>query len=271
MTTLAAPLVAPTPLSPLPPSPVDRTTTFRWHLTAAPAPISPAGERPPSIVVLSGHPAVRAARAQALVACGLQVLAVGTIEAARAVLVPGVAGLVLDRRVPDGDALALVDQLYRTERAPRMVVVTTEESERERVECLVAGADDVVPPLVSVRELVARVRRLVTPVAPTPCRREQQRIAVGRMSIDQDRRSVQVDGTDVALSPTQYQILVSLAVQGGRAVTVRGLIERCWDSHQDQSSCAVRTQVTRLRRALRGAVEIRCVRGEGYRLAEAEG
>jgi two-component system, OmpR family, response regulator RegX3 len=238
----------------------------------APVPSVTAVAGPATVVVLSGDGSSRAIRAAALVGLGLRVVTVGTIQAARAAIVPGVVCLVLDRRAPDGDALGLVDELYRRERAPRMVVVTTRESDRERVESLVAGADDVVAPHVSLSELTARVRRLVTPVTPAPRHRREHRIAGGRVAIDQDRRSVQVDGAEVALSPTQFQILVSLAVQGdGQVVTVRALVERCWDTHQDQSSCAVRTQVARLRRALRGAVEIRCVRGEGYRLAEAEG
>lgn len=242
----------------------------RWRidvaLTSAPAPT----DRGPTVVVLSGHPGSRAARAEALASAGLRVVAVDSIQAARAVLAAGVACLVLDRRAPDGDALALVDELYRGTETPRMVVIANGESDRERVESLVAGADDVVSPEVSAVELVARVRRLAAPVE-TSRRDERRQIAVGRVVIDQDRRSVRVDGTEVSLSPTQYQILVSLAVEDGRAVTVRTLVERCWDAHQDRSSCALRTQVTRLRRALRGAVDIRCVRGEGYRLAEAEG
>jgi DNA-binding response OmpR family regulator len=64
---------------------------------------------------------------------------------------------------------------------------------------------------------------------------------------------------------------VSLAAAGGKTVAVRTLVERCWDAHQDRSSCAVRTQVTRLRQALRGAVDIGSIRGQGYRLAVAEG
>lgn len=268
MTTLVAPSAAPvvprnldhpavSPLDPL---------LVRVHVRVAPP--ADAGA---TVVVLSGHDAVRAARARALAAVGLRVVAVDTIAAARTAVTAGASGLVLDRRAPDGDALGLVDELYCTEGAPHVVVVATGDSERERVESLVAGADDVVPPGVPVTELVARVRRLVVPAGAVPCRPEPHRLAIGRVTIDQDRRSVRVDGTEVALSPTQYQILVSLAVERGHAVTVRSLVERCWDAHQERASCAVRTQVTRLRRALRGAVEIRCVRGEGYRLAEAEG
>jgi DNA-binding response OmpR family regulator len=243
----------------------------RWRIDVALTPAPVATDRGPTVVVLSGHPGFRAARAEALASAGLRVVAVDSIQAARAVLASGVACLVLDRRVPDGDALALVDELYRrTDGAPRMVVIATNDSDRERVESLIAGADDVVSPEVSAVELVARVRRLAAPVE-TSGRDERRQIAVGRVVIDQDRRSVRVDDVEVSLSPTQYQILVSLAVEDGRAVTVRTLVERCWDAHQDRSSCALRTQVTRLRRALRGAVDIRCVRGEGYRLAEAEG
>ena len=271
MTTLVAPVAAvPVRSLPLPGAPHVDPMITRWRIDVALTPASSAADRCPTVVVLSTHPGCRAARAEALAAAGLRVVSVDSIQAARRVLAASVACLVLDRRAPDGDSLTLVDELYRTDGAPRMVVIATGESDRERVESLVAGADDVVSPEVSAVELVARVRRLAAPFE-TVSAEERRQITVGRVVIDQDRRSVRVDGAEVSLSPTQYQILVSLAVEGGRAVTVRSLVELCWDAHQDRSSCALRTQVTRLRRALRGAVDIRCVRGEGYRLAEAEG
>ena len=271
MTTLVAPVAAaPVRSLPLSGAPYVDPVITRWRIDVALTPTPSVADRGPTVVVLSGHPGFRAARTEALAAAGLRVVAVDSIQAARTVLAASVACLVLDRRAPDGDALALVDELYRTDGGPRMVVVAAGESDRERVESLVAGADDVVSPEISAVELVARVRRLATPVEAPP-QAERRQIAIGRVVIDQDRRSVRVDDVEVSLSPTQYQILVSLAVEGGRAVTVRSLVELCWDAHQDRSSCALRTQVTRLRRALRGAVDIRCVRGEGYRLAEAEG
>lgn len=271
MTTLVAPdVAAPARSLPLPGASPVAPLVSRWRVAVALSPTAPTTDTRPTVVVLSAHPRRREIRAEALTKAGLRVVPVDTLRAVRTVLAATVACLVLDRRAPDGDSLALVDELYRRpDGAPRMVVVTDGESERERVESLVAGADDVVSPEVSAVELVARVRRLAAP-AEAPVEPEVRRIEVGRVVIDQDRRSVRVDGSEVSLSPTQYQILVSLAVEGGRAVTVRTLVERCWDAHQDRSSCALRTQVTRLRRALRGAVDIRCVRGEGYRLAEAE-
>ncbi len=271
MTTFAAPAAAPPPVTVrLQPALVAQPDAILAGALFGRHPV-PSTAPAPTVVVLSGHAAARAARTASLAAAGLRAIAVGTIQAARAAVAAGVGCLVLDRRAPDGDALTLVDELYCTEGAPRMLVVASDGSDRERVGILEAGADDVVPPHVPPSELVARVRRLATPVAAPEHRREVRRVEVGRIAIDQDRRTVLVDGDEVPLSPTQYQILVRLAVEPGRAVPVRALVETCWDSHQEQTSCAVRTQVTRLRRALRGAVEIRCVRGEGYRLTEAEG
>lgn len=189
---------------------------------AAPFRPVPVTSGTPLVLVVTADAATRLARSEALAAIGLRVVAVGERRAAREALTLNIACVVLDRSALAIDALALVDELYRGDDAPRMVLVARGATDRERVKGLVAGADDVVPSTVSVDELVARVCRLVVPVsAPTTLMR---RLVVGRVSIDQDRRSVQADGSDVNLSPMQYEILVTLATSDGEAVALRVLM-----------------------------------------------
>jgi len=223
-------------------------------------PTAPARSSRPRLLVVEPDADLRAAYASALAADGHEVHAVATLTAAW-VARPGTFDcVVLDRAAGEDDALLLVDDLYRTGGRTRIVLVSVRASDAERVEGLTRGADDYLAQPVVLPELVARVRRL------SRCRVacSVPPIRLGRVVIDRDRRVARLDGREVDLTPTQYELLVELARQPGHIVRSRLLLERGWDDHRDLDSSVLRPHVTRLRKALRGSIEVRCVRGVGY-------
>lgn len=207
-------------------------------------------------------PQLRAAYAAALAADGHEVEAVASLVHARTARPTTFDCVILDRGSDPGggDALTLVDELYRTGGRTRIVLVSGRTSAAERVEGLTRGADDYLAKPVRLPELVTRVRRL------TECRvaNAAPPIRIGRVVIDQDRRIACLDGVEVDLTPTQYELLVALASEPGRVVRARALLERGWVDHRDLDPSVLRPHVTRLRKALRGSIEVRCVRGVGY-------
>ncbi|HEV7722649.1 MAG TPA: response regulator transcription factor [Iamia sp.] len=223
------------------------------------APAHPVHPSLPRLLVVEPDADLRAAYASALAADGHDVHAVATVAAARAARPATFDCVVLDR-VGGGDDLVLVDEIYRTGGRTRVVVVSGQASDADRVEGLTRGADDYLAQPVGLPELVARVRRLtrcrVTSSAPP--------IRLGRVVIDQDRRVAHLDGGEVDLTPTQYELLVTLAREPGCIVHSRLLLERGWHDHRDLDSAVLRPHVARLRKALRGSIEVRCVRGVGY-------
>lgn len=216
----------------------------------------------PRLLVVEPDGSLRAAFSSALAADGHEVAAVDCVRAARAARPATFDCVVLDRAAGEGDALTLVDELYGAGGRTRVVLVAGRASDAERVEGLTRGADDYLVQPVELPELVTRVRRLTRCRAVTAT----AQIRVGRVVIDQDRRLARMDGQEVDLTPTQYELLVELAREPGCVVQARRLIERGWDDHRDLDTSVLRPHLTRLRKALQGAVEVRCVRGVGYAL-----
>ncbi|HEU5152218.1 MAG TPA: response regulator [Iamia sp.] len=117
------------------------------------------------LLLLEDDPRLRSAFAARLRADGYAVDEVETLGEARAWLDRGIAfdGLVLDRRVPDGDSLQLVEEVGGTAGRPAVVVVSALGDGDERVRGLAVGADDYLVKPVRLDELVLRLQRLLLP------------------------------------------------------------------------------------------------------------
>ncbi len=174
--------------------------------------------------------------------------------------------LLLDRLVPDGDSLELVAELRRQPQRPWLMVLSALGDTDQRVEGFEVGADDYLPKPVRLDELALRIRRLVLrprSAVPGP-------LPVGRVTLDRARREVLLDGERVHVTPTQYAVMEYLATHRDRMVPTEELLAQCWDRNRDLFANPVHSQITRLRKLFRGALEIESVRGSGYAIRVRE-
>lgn len=190
---------------------------------------------------------------------------VGTIDAARTAIADvDYDCLVLDRLVPDGDALDLVADLEAGDDAPPMLVVSALGDGTERVQALEAGADDYIAKPARLDEVSIRVRKLLvrhTSVARGPVR-------LGRVQIDRARRDVAIDGLTIHLTPLQYAVLDYLVAHRDRMASTEELLDHCWDRNRDLVANPLHSQICRLRKIFKGTMRIDMVRGAGYVLRE---
>src|SRR5207302_5136973 len=115
--------------------------------------------------------------------------------------------LVLDLVLPDGDGVSVAKEVRSFSRLP-ILVLSAVGDERQKVRALDAGADDYVTKPFGTDELLARLRAVMRrshDVAGSP------RIAVGEIVIDLQDRSVLRDGTEVHLTPIEFDLLRVLA------------------------------------------------------------
>ncbi len=178
--------------------------------------------------------------------------------------------VLLDLGLPDMDGRDVCRLLRQRSKVP-IIVVTARGDEIDRVILLELGADDYVVKPFGFRELVARIRAVLRrtgeqsePAPPDPC------IVVGQLSIDTRTRSVTLDGSPVALTPKEHDLLVYLARDPGAVFTRKQLIEDVWDQNWWGSTKTLDVHIASLRKKLSPEL-IETVRGVGFRLAEATG
>jgi DNA-binding response OmpR family regulator len=205
--------------------------------------------------------------AQALRGDGYDVEVVTTgAEAMMQVGVQPPSLVVLDLGLPDVDGIALCGAFRNRMPDVPIVILTARAQEIDVVVGLDAGADDYVTKPFRLAELLARVRaHLRRPRlgdTPTP-------LCVGDLVIDGEARRVTVAGDEIELRPKEFELLVLLAANAGRAVPREEIMSSVWDEHWFGSTKTLDMHISALRRKIdrdRRPSRITTLRGVGYRL-----
>lgn len=194
---------------------------------------------------------------------GFAVDHVATIaDADLAVTVTDYDCLVLDRTVPDGDALTMVRVLRDRGDEVAVVVLTARDTVEDRVDGFHVGADDYLVKPFAFAELVSRIRALGRRAAdPTP-----PVLRAGDLELDLARHRAHRDGALLTLTAKEFQVLEVLLSASGRVVGRSELLERCWDEMSAPGSNVVDVLVGQLRRRLGPPDPIETIRGVGYRV-----
>ena len=170
--------------------------------------------------------------------------------------------LVLDRMVPDGDALALVDRMRQDGDTTPTLLLTARSRVSDRVAGFDHGADDYLVKPFAFAELVSRIRALGRRAAdPTP-----PVLRAGDLELDLARHRAHRDGALLTLTAKEFQVLEVLLSASGRVVGRSELLERCWDEMSAPGSNVVDVLVGQLRRRLGPPDPIETIRGVGYRV-----
>lgn len=174
--------------------------------------------------------------------------------------------LVLDRQLPDGDGLLLLDFARQTKLAIPVLFLTARSSLDDRVGALNRGADDYLCKPFEGAELVARVaallRRPREVVAPT--------VEAGNIVLDKATHLAMVGGKPLMIARRESMLLEQLVRRSGQVVTREILDTKLFGFGDSASPNAIEASVYRLRTALSnlGADrQIHTVRGIGYCLA----
>ncbi|MBN1934871.1 MAG: response regulator transcription factor [Anaerolineae bacterium] len=156
--------------------------------------------------------------------------------------------VVLDLKLPGMSGLDVCRQLREWSSVP-IIVLSVRDAERDKVAALDMGADDYVTKPFSMDELLARVRvalrhaaRAAGPADPI--------VTAGNVTIDLSRRTVTRGGNPVKLTATEYRLLAYLAINAGRVLTHRQILEHIWGSAYENETQYLRVYVSQLRRKL---------------------
>jgi two-component system, OmpR family, KDP operon response regulator KdpE len=139
--------------------------------------------------------------------------------------------VILDLTLPDIDGMEVVRRLRMWSAVP-IIVLSVRGDDADKVEALELGADDYLTKPFSARELVARIRVALRHAAhaggTSRAGDVAARFQTGGLLIDFERRLVTVDGHEVHLTPTEYDALKYLAMNAGKVITRRTLLQAIW-------------------------------------------
>lgn len=151
--------------------------------------------------------------------------------------------LILDLGLPDMDGMEVTRQIRSMSTAP-VIILSVRNQENDKIEALDAGADDYLTKPFSMGELLARVRvvlRRLEPKIPTTV------LEAGNLVLDIPRHRVTVNGAEINLTPTEFDILAVLMQNQGIVVTHRQLIKQVWGSVYGDESSLLRVNISNLR------------------------
>ena len=191
---------------------------------------------------------------------GFEVDAVTCLADARAAIGDH-AGVVLDIGLPDGSGLDLLAEWRRAGVEIPVLLLTARDIVADRVEGLDRGADDYLGKPFDLTELSARLRAIMRRASG----RASGDLELGALIISEARRSVALDGEEIAVSRREFAILHALAERPGHVLSRSQLEDRIYGWQEEIESNAVEVHIHKLRAKL-GRSRIETVRGEGYRI-----
>ena len=153
--------------------------------------------------------------------------------------------IILDLLLPDGTGTEVSRELRAWSEAP-IVLVSAVGDEAEKIAALDAGADDYITKPFTMGELLARLRAVLRRAGPPG----EPVLEVGPIRVDLDKQSVTVDGRLVHLTPHEYRILKLLALNPGKLLTHRAILQDVWGPAYGAESNYLHVYVSQLRRKL---------------------
>jgi len=176
--------------------------------------------------------------------------------------------ILLDLMLPGMPGTEVCRQVRQSSAVP-IIMLTAKDSEVDIVVGLELGADDYVTKPYSSRELLARMRAVLRRVSQAEADIDERVLDGGRVSLDIDRHTVTVDGSEINMPLKEFELLELLMRNAGRVLTRGQLIDRVWGSDYFGDTKTLDVHIKRIRSRIEenpgDPVMLVTVRGLGYR------
>lgn len=151
-----------------------------------------------------------------------------------------------------------------------IIFLTAKDTANDAITGLNIGADDYISKPFSLQEVMLRIKAVLRRTTPGDAHRRQGNVlAFETMAIDQDKKRVSIDGSEIPLTRTEYELLRLLVSERGRVLSRQELIERAWPDDVLVSDRTVDVNITRLRKKVGPyAAHIATRMGFGYLFEE---
>ena len=197
---------------------------------------------------------------------GMQVRICSTLEQARKTLETQIPSLVLlDWNMPDGAGDALCRWIRNRWKELPVIFLTVRGDTQDIVDVFQAGADDYVVKPFELEVLYSRIQALLRRSG----NKEETYLSCNGIVIDRKRQVVTCHSEEIALSPSEYQLLLYLMQHKGRTVNREQILEQVWDLNGNYvNNNTLTVTVKRLRDKLHHPACLKTVRSVGYRMED---
>ena len=161
-------------------------------------------------------------------------------------------GLILDVMMPKMDGITATAALRRESNVP-IILLTAKSESSDKVLGLNIGADDYITKPFDPVEVLARVRSQLRRYTQLGAKKEEEKpnvYTVGPIVLDEEKKSVTVDGDEVALTPIEFNILRLLMKNPGRIYSSAQIYELVWKEDSLGAETSVSVHIRHLRQKL---------------------
>ena len=173
--------------------------------------------------------------------------------------------IVLDLMLPNMDGLTIIKELRNKKVETPIIVLTAKSSTEDKVECLLAGADDYLTKPFVLEELLARLlvltRRKGNIVPNT--------ISYGDIKLDKLNHTLSKDENAIPLSLKEYQIMEILMTNTNKIVEKSFILEKVWGNESDTYYNSAEVYISFIRKkleAINADVKVKSIRNVGYKI-----
>lgn len=159
--------------------------------------------------------------------------------------------IILDLGLPDMDGLEFIRRIRQESQAP-IIVLSARHKESDKVSALDLGANDYVTKPFGMEELLARVRATLrnTLIKESGGDYRGVKFTVDNLTIDYDKRRVVIDGNEIHLTQTEYNIVEYLSIHSGRVLTYSDIVKKIWGYSDPGSIKKLQVNMANIRKKL---------------------
>jgi DNA-binding response OmpR family regulator len=227
------------------------------------------------VLIVDDDALMRRSLAFSLQQAGYQTVSAGTVEDARAIVqTRPLNAILLDIGLPDIDGVEALRMFQRIVSVP-IIFVTARRRELDEIVGLQSGADDYITKPFDTDVLIAHLKAVLRRSARQAWSDPYQQIVVGDLRIDPASHGVRVGTRDVDLPPKEFEILLALAREKDRVLSVDDLLTRIWGAEWVGESQTVYVHIRWLREKIEedpaNPRRLITVKSAGYKLVSVAG
>ncbi|GAB6189754.1 response regulator transcription factor [Marinitoga arctica] len=167
--------------------------------------------------------------------------------------------IILDLMLPEMDGMEVADSIRNYDHNVGIIMLTARSDLSSRVEGLKLGADDYVVKPFEIEELIARIESLLRRLGKNDV------IEVSGITLDSEKMEVKVNGKEINLTLTEFNLLKYLLINKNTVISKEKLLEEIWGYDDPENINLVEVYINYLRKKLGNTgKKIKTVRGVGY-------